>query len=37
MDRKPEAVNPYREPIHISKIMAELLVELENPERSDAA
>jgi len=29
MDRKPEPVNPFREPMHISQIMADLLVELE--------
>lgn len=37
MDRKPEPVNPYREPIRIGDLMRELLLELENPERSDAA
>jgi hypothetical protein len=29
MERNPEPVNPYREPVHISVIMAELLIELE--------
>lgn len=37
MDRKPQPVNLYREPIRIGDLMRELLIELENHERSDAA